>query len=198
MHLNPEEPLFYQRPATRLSNAVYMPVFAVESIACWRREAGFLASWRVVVFYAFAFDAKSKMVGQDYYGALLSAVAALESAHGTFVSHALARRLPSDYPRRISANLPEDFIRELGMTNCNRLTPFLLMQQEDRPTTDMIAGCEKGIKYRNEIMHGLKNRRGEYRIVARSDKNIIDGYSAVLRVYECYRRAVESLSDRCP
>ena len=31
---------------------MYMPVFAVESIACWRREAGFLASWRVVAYYA--------------------------------------------------------------------------------------------------------------------------------------------------
>ena len=37
-----------------------MPVFAVESIACWRREAGFLASWRVVGLFHYIRTASSR------------------------------------------------------------------------------------------------------------------------------------------
>jgi hypothetical protein len=75
-------------------------------------------------FYELAFEAKAKMGGSDYVGALLMAVAALEGVHGAFVSHVLEARLPTDRTGD-DKSLEDKFIKELGFALCNKLTPYL-------------------------------------------------------------------------
>jgi hypothetical protein len=138
------------------------------------------------VFFEIAFEAKSKMASDDYIGALLMAVAALEGAHAAFVHHELGARLNQNSDR----SLPDEFIRELGLHLCNRLTPYLLMGEAERPSQELIQQCEKGIKIRNEIMHALKNNKGKYRLRTRTHEEISNAYSGVLRVYNCYVSAL--------
>ena len=141
------------------------------------------------IHHELAFEAKAKMVSGDYIGSLLFAVAALEGAHAAFVQHELGRRLPDT-----ESDLPEDFIRELGMSLCNRLTPYLLMREEDRPNSEMIGQAGLGLKIRNEIMHSLRNRKGQYRLRTRTNKEISEAYSAVLKVYDCYVSAIADIA----
>lgn len=140
------------------------------------------------IHHELAFEAKSKMVTGDYIGALLLAVAALEGAHAAFVQQELGQRLPNT-----ESDLPEEFLRELGMSLCNRLTPYLLMGEQERPNPELIRQAGHGLKIRNEIMHSLQNRRGQYRIRTRTNNEISEAYSAVLHLYENY---ISALADR--
>lgn len=139
------------------------------------------------IFYQFAFEAKAKMVAGDYAGALLMAVAALEGVHAAYVDEVLSSKLPAD----ASPSLPDEFLRELGMTLCNRLTPYIFMEEDERPGADLIAQAERALRFRNEIMHSLRNRQGTYRSRTRTNREISDAYSATLKLYESYRSAFE-------
>lgn len=141
-------------------------------------------------FYELAFEAKAKMVSSDYIGALLMAVAALEGVHGAFVMHALEAKLPT-VRTGDDKNLEENFIKELGFSLCNKLTPYLFMDAAERPPQDLIQKAATAVKYRNEIMHALRNSSGAYRIRTRTNADLSDAYSAVLKLYEFYRKAFE-------
>jgi hypothetical protein len=139
------------------------------------------------VHHELAFEAKTKMVAGDYVGALLLAVAALEGAHAALVQLELESRLEGS-----GRDLPDEFLRELGMSLCNKLTPFLFMNASQRPTVEQIRAADCGLRIRNDIMHSLKNRRGEYRIRTRTNREISDAYSAVLTMYGLYATALGS------
>lgn len=141
-------------------------------------------------FYELAFEAKAKMVSGDYIGALLLAVAALEGAHGAFVASALEAKLPSGRTGD-DKNLEDSFIKELGFSLCNKVTPYLFMDPPERPADEVIQNVATAVKYRNEIMHALRNSAGQYRIRKRTNAELTDAYSAALQLYDLYRKAVE-------
>jgi hypothetical protein len=141
-------------------------------------------------FYELAFEAKSKMVATDYVGALLMAVAALEGVHGAFVTNAMQAILPRNRTGE-NKNLEDNFLKELGFSLCNKLTPYLLMKDGDRPSPELIQGVSTAIKFRNEIMHALRTSSGEYRIRTRTNVEISEAYSSVLKMYELYRKALD-------
>jgi hypothetical protein len=143
-------------------------------------------------FYDLAFEAKAKMEMFDYKGALLMAVAALEGVHGAYVSHILSDRLPAGRTGD-DKKLEEDFLRELGFSRCNSLTPYLFMEESERPTPDLIKQAAKAVLYRNEIMHVLRNSAGDYRIRTRTDFDLHDAYTAALKMYDLYRTQFEKL-----
>jgi hypothetical protein len=145
-------------------------------------------------FYELAFEAKAKMVSGDFIGALLMAVAALEGVHNAFVTHALEARLPTGRTGD-DKNLEENFIKELGFSLCNKLTPYLFMDTAERPPQDLIQKVATAMKYRNEVMHALRNSSGVYRIRTRTNADLIDAYSAVLQLYEAYRSAFEKAAS---
>ncbi len=148
-------------------------------------------------FYELAFEAKAKMVSGDYIGALLLAVAALEGAHGAFVTNALESKLPSGRTGD-DKNIEDNFIKELGFSLCNKLTPFLFMDSTDRPTSDLIQMAATAVKYRNEIMHALRNSAGQYRIRTRTNSDLTDAYSAAIQLYDLYRKAIENALSHAP
>jgi hypothetical protein len=145
-------------------------------------------------FYELAFEAKTKMASSDYRGALLMAVAALEGAHGAFVSHALGARLPTNRTRE-DKKLEDEFIKELGFSLCNKLTPYLFMEPVERPSPDLLRRAARAITFRNDIMHALRKPTGEYKIRTRTNLELSDAYSAALQLYELYRRAFEKATS---
>ena len=117
------------------------------------------------------------------------AVAALEGAHAAFLSDVFTDKLPggnNDTNRKIIA----EYLRLLGMSGCNKLTPYLFMEKDEQPEAKTIKMAGKGLTYRNEIMHELRNM-SDYKHRLRTNEDISEAYSAVLMVYECYRIEVE-------
>jgi hypothetical protein len=141
-----------------------------------------------------AFEAKAKMVSSDYIGALLMAVAALEGVHGAFVMQTLESRLPTGRTGE-DKDLEEDFIKELGFSLCSKMTPYLLMDASERPPQDLIQKAAKAIKYRNEVMHALRNSSGVYRIRTRTNADLSEAYSSVMHLYDFYRKAFEKVAS---
>ena len=139
------------------------------------------------IHYELAFESQAKMRDGDAIGALLLAVAALEGAHGAFVQHELSNRLPE----------PEDgssdkFIENLGMTLCNKITPYIFsMSEDERPEREAIEGATDALKFRNEIMHALR-KNGAYRMRNRKEEVISKAYRDLIRVYRCYVHALET------
>lgn len=158
--------------------------FQVEDLAAIEKA---MALQKDFIFFEAAFEAKSKIIIGDYVGALLMSVVALEGVQAALVQHELGLRLSHSKDKQ----LPDEFLKELGLSLCNRLTPYLFMTAEERPSPELIQECAIGIKFRNEIMHALKNRAGEYRLRTRTNKEISEAYSAVLKVYDCYVSALK-------
>lgn len=160
-----------------------LPLESLSGISeCIERQSNFL-------FYELAFEAETRWFAHDRVSSLLMAVAALEGVHGAFVTHTLQSRLPSNID---TSKLSEDFIRGLGMSLCNELSPYLLMPDDVRPPAEVISKASLGLKYRNEIMHALRNKKG-YRIKTRTAREIEEGFLAVMELYYYYRTAFESI-----
>ena len=143
------------------------------------------------IFYEFAFLAKSRIFQRDPSGGLLMAVIALEGAHAALVRNVLIPKF-SSYGSKEAITKAEDFLRELGMSNLNLMSPFLFMGDGERPSVDQIKSCAKGITLRNQLMHALTDKAGRYRVRQHGYQELTDACSAVLEVYEYYVKALES------
>jgi hypothetical protein len=141
------------------------------------------------LFYEFAFDAKAKKTAGDGVGALLMAVAAYETVHGAYVHRMLMDKLPPGS----DPTIPGEYLREVGMTLSNKLTPYMFMAPEFRPDRVQVEQGERAISFRNEIMHGLRNKRGVYRRRMRTNQELSEAYKATLDLYDRYRAAFEAL-----
>ena len=65
------------------------------------------------------------------------------------------------------------------------------MDAAERPPQDLIQKAATAVKYRNEVMHALRNSSGAYRIRTRTNADLSDAFSAVLQLYDFYRKAFE-------
>ncbi|TET34857.1 MAG: hypothetical protein E3J72_12030 [Planctomycetota bacterium] len=144
------------------------------------------------VFYEFAFEAGEKIFNDDITGGLLLAVAALEGAHGAFIYEMIRAKMPADADK----NLADDYIRELGMSLCNMINPYIFMEESKRPSLELLKKTGLALTYRNEIMHAIRNARGEYRSKNRTQKELYDAYYAVKKVYDIYRAELEKLLEK--
>lgn len=152
---------------------------------------GSLVRQREFIFYESAFQANSKMVERDFVGALLMAVVALEGAHAAFVRHVLLQQLRPLEENRIR-ELVGNFLRVEGLHTLCQVTPFLLMEEGERPTPEVLKQCVKGIEMRNDIVHAKTNAKGRYKARQHAPMKISDAFSAIMKVYDCYVRALES------
>jgi hypothetical protein len=149
------------------------------------------------IFYEFALDAKTRMVNNDYVAALLYSVIAFEGAHAAMLRLGLQSRfmhvLDEEERNKIVESRVADLLRTEGLFVLNQLTPFLFMEENERPSATEIDACATGITMRNAIMHSIK-RKGKYRLRQRSNSEIADAYSDVMSVYDKYVRAIEARS----
>jgi hypothetical protein len=138
------------------------------------------------LFYEIAFEAKVRMIERDFIGALLLSVVALEGAHAAFLRSSLKQKLPTDKADQLIENL----LRDAGLYNLYQVTPFLLMDDQERPSIDQLEACGRGITMRNEFMHA-RVKGGQYKIRNRTPSDILNAYSSVFQVYQSYVSALE-------
>jgi hypothetical protein len=149
------------------------------------------------IFYEFALDAKTRMANKDYVAALLYSVIALEGAHAAMLRLGLQSRfmhiLDEEERNKVVESRVADLLRTEGLFVLNQLTPFLFMEENERPSANEINACATGITMRNAIMHSIR-KKGRYRLRQWSNREITDAYSDVLAVYNKYVRAIEARS----
>lgn len=150
-----------------------------------------LRTQKEYIFYDFAFQAKTRMGARDFVGALLMAVIALEGAHAAFIRHTLSTRLQPDKEKDEVSRLINDLLREQGLYTLYQLTPFLLMEEYERPGGNILKECGKGIQIRNDIMHALTDNKGRYKLHKHKNIDLTQAYSSVLIVYNSYVTALE-------
>ena len=138
------------------------------------------------IFYELAFEAKTRMCENDYISALLLAVVALEGVHAAYLGYYLTEMLPSEQANGLIENL----LRGAGLFNLYKITPYLFMNEQERPSDDQLIACGQGITMRNEFMHSLR-KKGRYAIKNRTPRDISNAYSSVLQVYNAYVIAFE-------
>jgi hypothetical protein len=146
------------------------------------------------IFHEFAFEAKSRMVEQDYVGALLYAVVAFEGAHAAYLKLGLDRKFSFITDERERGKVVDEhaerLLKEAGISAVYRLTPVLFMDEEERPSEEELEQCGKGITMRNEIMHSLA-KKGQYKLRNRTAAKLTEAFSGVLKVYDRFVAAIE-------
>ena len=147
------------------------------------------------LFYQFALDAKSKMVEQDFVTAILFAVIALEGVHSALLQIRLDRRLAAsitDATARAKQveTTANRLLQDIGLSESLEMTSLLFLDAEDRPSEDEMRNCKLGVTIRNEIMHALA-KKGQYKLRNRTNKQITEAFSNVLKVFNLFVEIVE-------
>lgn len=147
------------------------------------------------LFYQFVLDAKSRMVADDYVSAILFAVIALEGVHSTLLQMRLNRNLAdsisdTDARAKRAESMANRLLKDVGFSETLEMTSLLLLDAADRPPEDEMQNCKLGITIRNEIMHALA-KKGQYRLRNRTNKQISEAYSSVLKVVNHFATLVE-------
>ncbi|MBN2215884.1 MAG: hypothetical protein JW719_00775 [Pirellulales bacterium] len=147
-----------------------------------------LSSHEENLHHELMFTAKNLMVQQQYATALVVAIAAVETVHGAFMRNALGRVLPNEEAER--SRLINDFMREQGFYALVRMSPYLFLEQNERPLPEDVARCTRGIEIRNAIMHGLV-RKGKFKMRQYSFEDYSDGYKGAIALYKAFSDALE-------
>lgn len=147
------------------------------------------------LFYQFALDAKSKMAGNDYVTAILFAVIALEGVTSVLLKMKIDSRLASSMPDAIARAkqvevIAEQLLKDMGLSKSLDMTSLLFLEVEDRPSENEMKKCKLGITIRNEIMHTLV-KKGQYKLRNRTNEQISEAYSNVLKVFNLLVKIVE-------
>jgi hypothetical protein len=151
------------------------------------------------LFYQFALDAKSRMVEQDYVSAILFAVVALEGVHSALLQMRLYRQMAAsitdaDIRAKQAEATANRLLKDVGFSESLEMTSLLFLDPEDRPREDELRNCKLGITIRNEIMHALA-KKGQYRLRNRTNQQISEAYSSVLKVFDHFAAIVERDSE---
>jgi hypothetical protein len=157
-----------------------------------QRIPAYLSAQEQHIYFELAFEARSRMIAADFRGGLLLAVAALEGAHAAMVQACFANR----FQRGVnSSRHAEDFLRGLGMSRALEITPALFLGDADRPDPALVKKCLAAISCRNEIMHALRNGRGEYKARLRSTDELSKLTVAVLDLTDFFIAAAKALQS---
>ena len=150
---------------------------------------GLLSSKPNFMFYQFALEAHSRFLGGDRLIGLLMLMIAYEGANAAFVHTVLEKRMART-PKKVH-NAVDDYLRNVGLTQLNRMTPYLLMDPFERPSDIEIEGCHVAIETRNAIMHAKSSHLGDYKVNQFTDVKLWEDYQSVKIVYEKYVAAIE-------
>ena len=151
------------------------------------------------LFYQFALDAKSRMVEHDHVSAILFAVVALEGVHSALLQMRLDRQMAAsitdaDIRTKTAEATANRLLKDIGFAESLEMTSLLFLDADDRPPEDEIRNCKLGITIRNEIMH-VSVKKGQYRLRNRTNKQISEAYSSVLKVFDHFTAIVERESE---
>lgn len=133
-------------------------------------------------YYLFALQAQDYIHQTDYLNALLYSVIALENAHSELIEHVAETKASSAKSRKWA----QELIRNAGISAMIRLTPFLFMEQENRPADDIISGVVRAIEIRNELAHAKRDSNRNLKI----DGHISDVLLPLVENVFCYINAI--------
>ena len=141
------------------------------------------------VFYEFATESIIRFRRGDSIVALLMAAIALEGAHAAFVQHDLLPRIPGNDAQKVL----DEYLRVEGITTLQKMTPYMLMAEKERPTADEIKACSGAISMRNAIIHSLRiTSTGQYKTRKYEDAQLFTAYNAIMTIYRRYVKALEA------
>jgi hypothetical protein len=154
---------------------------------------------RQFLFYQFALDAKAKMVEMDYVSAIIFAAVALEGVHAALLQMCLDRIMggtvsnPEERAKLVELKANK-LLLVVGFAEMVEITSMMFLEEADRPNPDDVEACKLGITIRNEIMHALA-KKGQYKLRNRTNAQITDAYSNMLKLYQHFVSVIERTVD---
>ncbi len=135
------------------------------------------------------------MVEQDYVSGILFAVVVLEGVHSALLQMRLDRQMAAsitdaDVRAKQADAFANRLLKDVGFSESLEMTSLLFLDAEDRPPEDEMRKCKLGITIRNEIMHALA-KKGQYRLRNRTNQQMSEAYSSVLKVFDHFAAIVE-------
>ncbi len=144
-------------------------------------------------FYELRSNAVAAALNDDMTVAIVLACAALEGAHGAFIHFALKEDFDgsdSDYNKFL-----DSLLRDQGFYSLVQLSVRKFLAYDQRPNTDDLKACLKGITIRNAIMHAGRRKTGVYKIREYSSEELNNGYSGIMAIYQTFKNAVETYEN---
>jgi hypothetical protein len=142
------------------------------------------------IFYEFAYEAKVRMLSEDYITAVFMACIALEGVHGAFLNYVRI----SKNEKKCERNLNNKSKRERSVPGFYRRlknTISKYLDSQEKPSEDLMTKCETAIKIRDSVMHAISTKGVyEFRKYQRSD--FVEAYQTILQIYEYFRKALEN------
>ncbi len=136
------------------------------------------------VFYSMAIQAEDYMRQTDFMNALLYSVIAFENAHAEFVEHVAETKAGCSKARKWAQNL----IREAGVSAMIRLTPYLFMDAENRPSDTTVKSVIRAIQIRNELAHAKRDNQRNLKIDSYKSNDLIPLVEAVFNYINAIAR----------
>jgi DNA-binding phage protein len=120
-------------------------------------------------FYSLAIQAQDYIQQTDYLNALLYSIIAFENAHAEFIEY-IAETKANCSKARIWA---QELLRQAGISAIVRLTPYLFMTPEGRPSDNTISSVVKAIKIRNELAHAKRDNNGNLKVDSHKSRDLL-------------------------
>jgi hypothetical protein len=127
-------------------------------------------------YYSMALKAQDYKQQTDYINALLYYVIAFENAHAELVEHVSETKAGCKEARKWAQNL----LQRAGISAMTRLTPYLIMEPENRPSNDTIEDVIRAIEIRNELAHAKRDKDRNLKIEAHNSNKLLPLIEAVI------------------
>jgi hypothetical protein len=127
-------------------------------------------------FYSMALQAQDYIQQTDYLNALLYSVIAFENAHAELIEHIAETKAGCEKARIWAQKL----LREAGISAMVRLTPYLFMEPENRPSDNTIKDVVRAIEIRNQLAHAKRDKNRNLKVETHRSDSLLQLIKAVL------------------
>ncbi len=141
------------------------------------------------IFHRFVFESRAAQIEGDAIRALLTACIALEAAHSSLLRSRTALRNPSiDATKR--ETLIEQVLIKAGISATIELTCAFVLDDKERPPTEVLKAATDALTVRNAIMHAGR-KHGRYKVPQYSSFKLDAHARNVLKLVEYFGKAIE-------
>ncbi len=126
-------------------------------------------------YYSLSIQAQDYIQQTDYLNALLYSVIAFENAHAELIEHVAETKVGSMKARTWAQTL----LREAGISAMIRLTPYLFMEPENRPSDKTIDDVVRAIGIRNELAHAKRDKNRNLKVETHRSDSLLPLIEAI-------------------
>jgi hypothetical protein len=126
-------------------------------------------------FYSMALQAQDYIQQTDYLNALLYSVIAFENAHAELVENIAETKAGCEAARQWAQGM----LREAGISAMVRLTPYLFMEPENRPSDNTIKDVVRAIEIRNQLAHAKRDKNRNLKVDTHRSDDLLPLIEAV-------------------